>query len=407
MKSRLSATVAMLLLFGCSNGATPVVHGLPSTVSPQINQQGDGSVWETFSSPEILSMVAGPQTRLWFASGYIAMDGTIVTFPGPADSTNIAIGPDGAIWFVENLSSNDTVYRMDQLGNETNFVESTPIKCLTYGIATGSDGALWFSEQGCGAIGRITTDGTFTRYSTLPTMDPGPLAEGPDGAIWFVGSASLIGRIDAQGNISSYPVPTPESMPQGLAVGADGNLWSWEGLNGNWLRITPSGVMTEFPPKYATKGDGGSIVQGPGDILYASYLRKGKLARFDVKRLQAMTPLTLPGSHPGILSIAAGPDRNVYVDVGVPGMDVYLYHAMSVTPTSITENVGDTQTIVGYERHTNPSSLSAVSSDPSIAMVSAGGSAGSFDVTGEAVGACIVRVHDRDGNLVNVAVTVQ
>ena len=407
----LPTTLAFALLVGCASHSSALAPigtvSRPAGVQPNIGQSGDGSRWGTISSGAgVLSMVAGPQTRLWFASGYIAMDGTVATFPGPVESTNITIGPDKAIWFVVNNATNDTIYRMDQLGNETSFVESTPEKCFTYGIATGSDGALWFSEEGCADIGRITTDGTFTRYSTLPTMDPGPLTEGPDGAIWFIGSANLIGRIDTQGNISGYSVPTPESIPQGLAVGIDGNLWSWEGLNGNWLRITTSGVMTEFPPRFATRGDGGPIIQGPGGVLYAAYQRKGKLARFDIHKLQALTPLSIPELHPSILTIATGPDRNIYVsDNRLPGFYIYLDHAMTVTPTSLIETVGQTLAVVATEKHTNVGSLTAVSSDPSIATV-VPGSPGTFNVTGQSGGSCTIKVHDKDGNFVDVAVTV-
>ena len=43
------------------------------------------------------------------------------------------------------------------------FATPTP-RCGPYGIASGPDGALWFTEQ-IGKIGRVTSTGAFTEYS--------------------------------------------------------------------------------------------------------------------------------------------------------------------------------------------------------------------------------------------------
>jgi hypothetical protein len=59
------------------------------------------------------------------------------------------------------------------------------------GITAGPDGALWFTEQGTNKIGRITTAGMITEFSTL-TANSGPfgITAGPDGALWFTGLAA-------------------------------------------------------------------------------------------------------------------------------------------------------------------------------------------------------------------------
>ena len=53
-------------------------------------------------------------------------------------------------------------------------------------IAMGPDGALWFVEEVAGKIGRITTTGVVTEY-TVPTDTnfATSIATGPDGALWF------------------------------------------------------------------------------------------------------------------------------------------------------------------------------------------------------------------------------
>ncbi len=66
------------------------------------------------------------------------------------------------------------------------------------GIAAGPDGNLWFTEKVGNRIGRITTAGVVTEFSTGITASSGPfgIAAGPDGNLWFTQvDANQIGRI--------------------------------------------------------------------------------------------------------------------------------------------------------------------------------------------------------------------
>lgn len=84
--------------------------------------------------------------------------------------------------------------------------------------------------------------------------------------------AMLIGlaaqSAQAAPSITEYPIPTPDSRLAGITAGPDGNLWFTEN-NGNKIgRITPAGVITEFPfatpSKCTTTGElASSIVAGP------------------------------------------------------------------------------------------------------------------------------------------------
>ncbi len=63
-------------------------------------------------------------------------------------------------------------------------------------ITTGPDGALWFTEQMSSKIGRITTSGSITSYP-VPSAGSQPwgITTGPDGALWFTESnGGNIGR---------------------------------------------------------------------------------------------------------------------------------------------------------------------------------------------------------------------
>src|SRR5215813_14457124 len=55
-------------------------------------------------------------------------------------------------------------------------------------IALGPDGNVWFTEAGDpGRIGRITRSGVITEFTAglTPNAQPTGIAAGPDGAMWF------------------------------------------------------------------------------------------------------------------------------------------------------------------------------------------------------------------------------
>src|SRR5919197_259177 len=73
--------------------------------------------------------------------------------------TTIAIGPDGNLWFTEDLGNR--IGRMTLDGTLTEF--PLPVaNSRPRAVAEGPDGALWFGEFGSNRIGRMTTDGVLT-----------------------------------------------------------------------------------------------------------------------------------------------------------------------------------------------------------------------------------------------------
>ena len=64
------------------------------------------------------------------------------------------------------------------------------------GITAGPDGALWFTNNVTNSIGRITTSGVVTNYTDPSIGSPQRITAGPDGALWFTNYANnSIGRI--------------------------------------------------------------------------------------------------------------------------------------------------------------------------------------------------------------------
>src|SRR5437879_6112879 len=115
------------------------------------------------------------------------------------------------------------------------------------GIAEGPDGNMWFTEQLPNKIGRITPDGRITEYP-IPTPNSSPylITKGPDFALWFTEYAtSKIGRIIAQGHgVSEFALPA-NSNPIGIAV-SDDDIWFTEYGSNKIGRMTRHGALREF-----------------------------------------------------------------------------------------------------------------------------------------------------------------
>jgi streptogramin lyase len=232
-------------------------------------------------------ITAGPDGNLWFTEktvskiGRITTAGVITEFPTPPGDTRvcatdcglsypygITAGPDGALWFTEANASK--IGRITTAGVITEF--STPTASESTGITAGPDGNLWFIEQTANKIGRITTAGIITEFSVSGSSGLLWITAGPDGNLWFTDlSGNQIGRITTSGVVTLFPIPTGGSLPVGITAGPDGNLWFTE-QNGNQIgRITTAGVITEFPVPTASSAPQ-LISAGPdGNIWFTEY----------------------------------------------------------------------------------------------------------------------------------------
>ena len=309
---------------------------------------------KTFSILSALGGLAiGPNGNVWFtayeddAIGRLTPRGKVTYFhdgitanpehsvQGAVGPRGITKGPDGNMWFTEYGA--DRIGRITPDGTITEFsIGITPPSgpaaadfrdAAPRSIVTGADGNLWFTEQTADRIGRITPDGTITEFGagitpspnqSLPGVhqyqlaQPGDITKGPDGNVWFVEQlASRVGRITPEGVITEFPVPVEPptfdnygreqyriTRVDTITSGPDGNVWFSEQaggppMAGNHLangagavgRITPSGEITQFSDQFKP---------GPPD------------------------PNADPGVEPepspaGLRGIAKGPDGNLWL----------------------------------------------------------------------------------------------
>jgi virginiamycin B lyase len=179
------------------------------------------------------------------------------------------------------------------------------------------------------SIGRITPQGVISHFF-LPVAEPdasllgvmghqlGAITAGPDGAMWFTETgADQIGRIDADGTITEFPLPERHRMhtnPAGIVTGPDGAIWFSQPLRESLGRIdVNTHEITEryLPPPRGGIVRGNSISSGSGDALW-----------FDDARNQGIGRLTLDGEVDTLPlpstsdywpeSVTAGPDGSVW-----------------------------------------------------------------------------------------------
>lgn len=246
----------------------------------------------TLPTPEArpMQVTAGPDGNVWFAEsrpgnvGRITPDGTVTEFPvcDYCRAWGITAGPEGDVWFT--LPAAGEVGRITPSGQITRFPLSVGPNEPAL-IATGSDGNLWVADKGLvleeptiGQIVRLTPAGQSTLFKVPTPVEnfrPTSIAPGPDGALWFGGSGTGIGRIDVTGKFTEFPVPRFGEVDT-IVAGPDGNIWfSVSGPaphDGSVDRLTPDGHLTTYPVPYGSRG----IAVGPeGHIWFTEWANHG------------------------------------------------------------------------------------------------------------------------------------
>ena len=224
----------------------------------------------TSGSTHVYGITNGPDHSLWFVTnccdatnpgeiGRITTAGAITLFPvasGTTPTVGVTMGPDGNLWYPVNTTNRsvDMIQRMTPAGVVTGDFPIATAYSDPSRIVTGPDGNLWFTEQGAvgargsyqptfpslGKIGRITSSGKITEFTTpgqvlASASNPAGIAVGPDGNLWFTEysyftkdtmvqhGGNKIGRITPSGSITEFPIPTPYARADGITSGPAGD----------------------------------------------------------------------------------------------------------------------------------------------------------------------------------------
>ena len=214
-----------------------------------LTRGSDGAIWFSNSRGGLQAQAIG---RVDASGTFTEYD---IPWPMSAAPFGMNLGPDGNVWFAEFYEGR--VGRITPAGTLTDFALG-PGGHRPSDVAAGPDGNMWVVESADPTIERLSTSGTL-----LNTYNVGQnlfrIVAGPDGAMWFVDSNNVIGRIDMTGKLWLWSLPcyipnyvnfcTPGyfQADTDITVGPDGNLWfaaeNFQAIG----RLTPMGVLNEWP----------------------------------------------------------------------------------------------------------------------------------------------------------------
>jgi streptogramin lyase len=166
---------------------------------------------------------------------------------------------------------------------------------------------MWITEND--HVSQITTTGTITTFLIAPESYPEALTAGPDGNLWYVSTVfhrggTEIGQITPTGVYTIYPAGGIVD----LTAGRDGNVWFAQLWQNKIGRITAKGVITEFSLPLLPNGlcsCPSGITTGPdGYIWFIGFDAIGRITPAG-----QVSYFSIPGSGPGITT---GPDGNIW-----------------------------------------------------------------------------------------------
>jgi sugar lactone lactonase YvrE len=193
-----------------------------------------GATMGTYSVGNYPDGIAYDGTNTWVPNS----GGTTVTKLSPAGATlgtyPVGSGPgaiafDGTNMWVANYSA----------GASASVTELSPSGATVGTYAAGSNPAaiafdgtnMWVTNLFNNSITELSPTGTTLHTYQIPTSDSRPefITLGADGAMWFTEiNGNNVGRITSDGTITEIPVPTPSGEPLGITKGPDGNIWFTE-----------------------------------------------------------------------------------------------------------------------------------------------------------------------------------
>jgi virginiamycin B lyase len=285
----------------------------PGAIAGSLTPGADGNLWFTDRGTTAMGQITTAGVVSEYSGGFPA--GSV---PGAGSGGGLTYGPDGNLWFTDSGTKAIGVFDL-RTHAVSEFKAGLNPGSLPTSLVAGSDGNIWFTDLGTTkAVGVIDpTTHSISEFSAGLNAGsrPGIPTFGPDGNTWFAdgGTPRAIGRINvithAISEFSSGISSTGASRP---IAGPDGNLWFVDkSVTAPAVgRITPDGVITEFPVTLLPGQFLNAANFGPDGGLWIGIDNPGGIARFDIATHAYTTISNGLSGQPGV--IVAGADLNVW-----------------------------------------------------------------------------------------------
>ena len=186
-------------------------------------------------------LVDSPRNAVWAtqsgASQIVRIDmrtGTVIEIPTPTSNAvpgDLALAPDGSIWFsagYEDEGGTTRIARIDPANNHIDEFAPSTMRNGTDGIIVAKNGVVWFCEINDDRLGKYS-NGQFTEYVLpRPNALPTNLAEDSQGRIWITEQAiNSVAIFDpAASSWTEISFPEANSRPGGIIIDASDNVWT-------------------------------------------------------------------------------------------------------------------------------------------------------------------------------------
>ena len=242
-----------------------------------------------------LNIVLGTDGNLWFTEYGAAQIGKVSTsgaafvecvLPsqnGQAPTPyGIAAGPDGALYATDPASNG--VWRVTT-GCTATFYSLATADAGPQSIAVGPNGALWFVETNVDKIGELFPGAA---AGTVPTEFPvthgaglGVIVSGADNALWFTETKSdKLGRMLTTGVLASETPLTGVKSPYGLVLAPDGNFYIGDQTASTIVQyLASTGAVSSYATKTADAGPFWLTI-GPDNEVYFTEQTANKVGQF-------------------------------------------------------------------------------------------------------------------------------
>jgi virginiamycin B lyase len=240
-----------------------------------------------------------------------------------------AVGPDGSLWFTEQLVS-----KLGRLDPATGDFKEYPLKGENdgpHGLVADREGNIWYTGNFAAHIGKLNPrSGEVTLYKmpNAKAEDPHTAVFDAQGTLWFtVQVGNMVGRLDPKtGKIELRSVPTKDARPYGIQINSKGIPFFCEFGTNKLARIDPKSMqITEYPLAEGVRPR--RLAIAADDKVYFTDYQGGNLGRLNPASGVAKMWPSPSGAGSDPYGIAITPDGMVwYSESGVTPNTVIRFH---------------------------------------------------------------------------------